>query len=52
MIVYDDLQPGGRVKSPDRGVNLVANGNDRHKMLVSYRAAICGVLNFRLKRHF
>ncbi len=37
MIVYDDLQPSEKVKIYDRGVNLMANENDRHKMLVSYR---------------
>lgn len=37
MIVYDDLQPSEKVKVYDRGVNLTANENDRHKMLVSYR---------------
>src|SRR6202040_1211204 len=37
MIVYDDLQPSEKVKIYDRGVNLTANENDRHKMLVSYR---------------
>jgi predicted dehydrogenase len=37
MIVYDDLQPSEKVKVYDRGVNVTANENDRHKMLVSYR---------------
>jgi predicted dehydrogenase len=37
MIVYDDLQPSEKVKVYDRGVNLTADANDRHKMLVSYR---------------
>ncbi len=37
MIVYDDLQPSEKVKIYDRGVNLVANESDRHKMRVSYR---------------
>ena len=35
--MYDDLQPSEKVKVYDRGVNLTANVNDRHKMLVSYR---------------
>ncbi len=37
MVVYDDLQPSEKVKIYDRGVNLTANENDRHKLLVSYR---------------
>jgi predicted dehydrogenase len=37
MIVYDDLQPSEKVKVYDRGINLSANEDDRHKMRVSYR---------------
>jgi predicted dehydrogenase len=37
MIVYDDLEPSEKVKVYDRGVNLIGEEEDVHKLLVSYR---------------